>query len=523
MSENAFEAVVIGSGLGGLTAAALLARAGRKVCVIERNNSVGGAASAFRKGALTIEPALHQTADPHYPGDPKHWILKTLGLLDEIEWIPVSPFYSVRGGPIGEIFDLPTGFDAARQALSKRFPRNAGGFAKLLGAMEHVVEAGAELSEAREEHSLGKLIHGLFEARGLVADWRASTAEIFERHLGADEAAKYAIGANLGYYSDDARRLAWPFFAFAQGGCLKAGGRFIKGGSRVLSMKLAKVVTAAGGKVLLGREAKGIGLDSSGHLAFVAHIDPKAKEDEQKVEARQVFANCAPHVLAPMLPDAERAKIEGIYLGRPLSLSAFSAHFGLSVPPARFGLDRYTRLSSAGRGDSFDHARRERAIARLGSWQSVARLRIRQLRRDRQRTYRRRSDTMCRSPGSTGSTIGRPLAPQEKDRRERWLDAFQNALDRDYPGFGAAVVERTFLNARSMASFMNVPDGAIEGFAAVPFEHGVWAGFPGSPRTPIPGLYLASSFTAGGGFSGAMMGGAHAARIAMRERALIAA
>ena len=92
MSESAFDAVVIGSGLGGLTAAALLAKAGRKVCVVERNHSVGGAASAFKKGALTIEPALHQTADPRDPGDPKHPILKELGLLDEIEWIPVSPF-----------------------------------------------------------------------------------------------------------------------------------------------------------------------------------------------------------------------------------------------------------------------------------------------------------------------------------------------------------------------------------------------------------------------------------------------
>ncbi len=98
MSQNSFDAVVIGSGLGGLTAAALLAKAGRKVCVIERNHSVGGAASAFKKGALTIEPALHQTADPHYPGDPKHAILTELGILDEIEWIPVRPFYSVKGG-----------------------------------------------------------------------------------------------------------------------------------------------------------------------------------------------------------------------------------------------------------------------------------------------------------------------------------------------------------------------------------------------------------------------------------------
>jgi len=518
MSENTFDAVVIGSGLGGLTAAALLAKSGRKVCVIERNHSVGGAASAFKKGALTIEPALHQTADPHWPGEPKHAILKELGLLDEIEWIPLTPFYSVKGGPIGEMFDLPVGFDAAHHALSKRFPRSAEGFARLLGAMEHVVDGVAELMEAREERSIGKLLHGLFEARGLIKDWRASTAEIFERHLGDDEAAKYAIGANLGYYADDARRLAWPFFAIAQGGFLKAGGRFIKGGSRVLSMKLAKGVMSAGGKVLLGREAKGIGLDGSGHPTFVTHVEPKMKADEQKVEARQVFANCAPQVLAAMLPDAERAKIERIYLGRPLSLSVFSAHFGLSVPPAKLGLDRYGVIALPDWATSYDQ------------FPEGARLFA--------------SDPGNRLPGygfvnygaiDSGLDGGGPtlvslagldrfdnwasLSPQEeKDRRERWLDAFQSAFDRDYPGFSAAVVERMFLNARSMANFMNVPDGAIYGFAPIPFEHGIWAGVPGSPRTPIPGLYLASSFTGGGGFSGTMMGGADAARMAMKER-----
>ena len=37
--ENQYDIVVIGSGLGGLTAAALLARAGRKILLIERNNA----------------------------------------------------------------------------------------------------------------------------------------------------------------------------------------------------------------------------------------------------------------------------------------------------------------------------------------------------------------------------------------------------------------------------------------------------------------------------------------------------
>ncbi len=518
MSENAFDAVVIGSGLGGLTAAALLAKAGRKICVIERNHSVGGAASVFKKGALTIEPALHQTADPHYPGDPKHAILKELGLLDEMEWIPIAPFYSVKGGPIGETFDLPTGFDAAHYALTRRYPKSAEGFARLLGAMEHIVDGLAEMTEAREERSIGKLVHGLLESRGLVHDWRASTAEILQRHLRDDEPAKFAIAANVGYYSDDPDRLAWPIFAIAQGGYLKAGGRYIKGGSRVLSMKLAKVVMAQGGSVLLGREAVGIDFDGAGHPAFVRHTDARRKEGEERVGARQVFANCAPHVLAPMLPDAERARIEEAYGKRPLSTSLFTAHFGLNVPPAKVGIDGYGVIALPGWMTTMkQYGESARLFGgdpgdRMPSYGLV--------------NYGAIDSGLAGDGPILVSAAGLDrfdnwaalTAQEEKDRRERWLDAFQVELERQYPGFSAAVTERMFLNARSMANFMNTPEGAIYGFAPLPFGRGHSVGVPISPRTPIPSIYLASSFAGGFGFSGAMRSGAEAARIAMKER-----
>ncbi len=518
MSESEYDAVVIGSGLGGLTAAALLAKSGRKVCVIERNHSVGGVASAFKTGALTIEPSLHQTADPHDPTEPKHAILTELGLLDEIEWVPVTPFYSVKGGPIGELFDLPVGFGAAEQALSQRFPMSRDGFARIIGAMEAIHSGVGELTIAGEQRSLGKLIQGAFKLRGLVHDWRASTADILQRFLGDDEAAKFAIAGTIGYYADDPRRLAWPFFAMAQGGFLKSGGTFIKGGSRVLSMKLAKVVTRSGGSVVLGRDVAAIDLDSSGRPAFVRHVDARSRADEARVGARQVFANCAPHVLAQMLAPAEKAAIDRIYAGRALSTSLFTAHFGLSVPPARFGLDRYgvgvlpdwmtslnkmsegARLLAADPGSklpSYGIANFSAIESGLGGGRALVTV-----------------------VGLDRFDNWAALAPQdEKDRRERWLDAFQAALDRNYPGFGAAVTERLFLNARSMHNFLNTPGGAVYGFAPLPFQRGIWAGVPRSPKTPIPDVYLASSFAESGGFTGAMKSGADAARMATKERA----
>ena len=86
----------------------------------------------------------------------------------------------------------------------------------------------------------------------------------------------------------------------------------------------------------------------------------------------------------------------------------------------------------------------------------------------------------CSSPWSASTARNwAALSPQEeKDRRERWLDAFQAGLDREYPGFSAAVTERMFLNARSMANFMNTPGGAIYGFAPLPFERRFWGASP---------------------------------------------
>ena len=69
--SDSYDAIAIGSGLGGLTAAALYARAGHRVLVLERNDEFGGAATTYRHGQLTIEASLHETADLRDPLDPK--------------------------------------------------------------------------------------------------------------------------------------------------------------------------------------------------------------------------------------------------------------------------------------------------------------------------------------------------------------------------------------------------------------------------------------------------------------------
>lgn len=510
-----FDAVVIGSGLGGLTAAAVLAKAGRKVCVIERNHSIGGAASAFKVGALRIEPSLHQTADPRDRFEPKYAILEELGLLDDIEWTAVSPFHSVRGELVGGLFDLPVGFDAAREALEARFPNSRDGIADLLDAIRAMQAGVAHLVEARTGRSLRKLARAGMELRGLIRDWRLSVDEILQRYLGDDEGAKFALAGNIGYYADDPRNLAWPFFAMAQGGFLKAGGVYVKGGSHVLSMRLAKLVRAAGGSVMTGREAVAIELKGDGTPSAVRHVDAREKNAEDRVETRQVFANCAPNTLSRMLPEPARGACERAYAGMPLSTSLFTAHFGVNCAPNEFGLDRYGIVRVP------DWARSLRDIgtcARMFTDDPGDRMPVYGI-----ANYGAIDSGLSDSGPTLVTVVGLDrfdnwsglTEQEEKDRRVRWLDAFQAALDKDYPGFGSAVSERMFLNARSMHNFLNTPDGCVYGFAPLPPKRGIWAGIPRSPRTPATGIYLASSFAGSGGFTGAMSSGAAAAWMAL--------
>src|SRR6476660_7833143 len=121
-----FDAIVIGSGLGGLTAGALYARAGHRVLVLERNENFGGAATVYHHGALAIEASLHEI-DGLDASDPKTPILRALGLSRDIPFVDVGDLHEVRGPLFSKPFVMPHGFEAALAACKAHFPEAAKG------------------------------------------------------------------------------------------------------------------------------------------------------------------------------------------------------------------------------------------------------------------------------------------------------------------------------------------------------------------------------------------------------------
>jgi phytoene dehydrogenase-like protein len=288
-----------------------------------------------------------------------------------------------------------------------------------------------------------------------------------------------------------------------------SGGVYIRGGSVTLSRALARVVRKSGGDILLGRRAIKIELASDGRPAAIHHAG-KDESSAERIEARVILANCSPYAVAGMLASEQRAGFLARYDGLHPSISLFSAHFGLREPPQRFGLSGYSTVLLPDwmqRLDDYAQAGGLLADAPAGRMPPLSVVNYGAI------------DAGLDEDGQTLVTVvGVDRVANwregEAERRAAWLEAIEQELERHFPGFAGAVTEKTMVTARSVRDYLGTPEGAVYGFAPTPPERSFLVGVPRSPRTAIPGLFLASAFAGGGGYTGAMGAGAGAAEAA---------
>ncbi len=462
-----YDVVVIGAGLGGLATAAILCKAGRKVLVIERSNSVGGAASSYKVGDLFVEGSLHETSDPHDANDPKHDVLKRAGVLETVTFVPAGALYEVRGGPLDKPFVLPDNFEAASRALAEQFPDATTGVAKLFAQMQAIIA-------------------------GEAADPTLSLKDKFDDLFGDNELIKCALAANLVYYHDDPATLAWSHFASAQGRYLASGGRYVQGGSQRLSSALARTVLRSGGEVALRRVATAVDTASK----TVTHT-AKDGSDPKTIEYDRLVSNAAPATLAELLPGETGVALMESYRDRSPSISLFALTLGLSKPPREFGFKTYstqllppwlTRLADFGQGTTLMKDEPGETMPPLSIVDFSA------------------IESGVPSPPYVLSIFGPDRLSNwdasdmdaYRDKRGRWQSAIVAYLDGIYPGVAEAVVASSFNSALSVRQYLNAPDGAVYGFAPMP-----GASTP-SPRTILPDVYLSSAYAGSGGYTGVL-------------------
>lgn len=93
--QNKYDAIIIGSGIGGLTCGCYLAKAGIKTLIVEKNANIGGYCSSFKRGSFIFDSAVHSFGN-FSNKNAIHKIFMELGLIDKIKINRSNPSDTVR-------------------------------------------------------------------------------------------------------------------------------------------------------------------------------------------------------------------------------------------------------------------------------------------------------------------------------------------------------------------------------------------------------------------------------------------
>uniref|UniRef100_A0A8C3LU49 All-trans-retinol 13,14-reductase n=1 Tax=Chrysolophus pictus TaxID=9089 RepID=A0A8C3LU49_CHRPC len=117
------DAIVIGSGIGGLAVAVLLAKVGRRVLVLEQHGRLGGCCHAFSEKGFEFDTGIHYVGELR---DGSLWRFLVDQLTDgQLEWAPMPPTFDavVLGEPgRDKAIQLCTGTRTYFNRLKEQFP-----------------------------------------------------------------------------------------------------------------------------------------------------------------------------------------------------------------------------------------------------------------------------------------------------------------------------------------------------------------------------------------------------------------
>ena len=120
--------------------------------------------------------------------------------------------------------------------------------------------------------------------------------------FGSDEAVKFALAANIGYYHDDPERMLFLRYAIPQASYLAGGGHYVRGGSPALTDRLVALIKEAGGTIGIRPRSRPFAVCRRQNRWRRPPARAAAAMSREEA-ATMIFGNAAPQVLAAMLPE----------------------------------------------------------------------------------------------------------------------------------------------------------------------------------------------------------------------------
>ena len=485
---EAYDVVVIGSGLAGLMAAAMSAKEGKSVLVVEQEKSLGGYAHGFRRGDYSFDAGIHGTSfgtiEPTLPT-----ILDDLGVGDSVEFVNCGePLFSAFFPDFR--FDAPNGGDEFVAAHAELFPDDADSFRRMYREMQSITE---QLTRPRPAGSISSLAEADGGFDTLLRYRTATVSEVFEKYslserLGALLSVSWV---NLGLPPSRLSFVSWAAMAVVRA---ETGEHYCRGSFQRLVDALTQAIESFGGDIVVEMPARKVLLEDGRASGVRLDDGTEVRADAvvSNADARQTFEQLVglEHLSATFARRLSKMRE---------SLSAFVLYAAAAIPRDAVELPHVSYIH-----DSWDH---EASSARMAQGELPSLM----------LTVPTLVDPSLAPPGEQ---LFNCVALVERGEDEQWARSKEHAIellieriDKVQPGFRDKL---TFAEAATPAAL----------------EHHSWNyrgaayGWENSPRqvgsrrlssvTPIAGLYLASQWAQPGtGSLAAIYSGLRAANLAL--------
>jgi len=278
------DAIVIGSGMSGLTTAVILAKEGMAVRVLEQGARPGGLLSRFHRAGLGFDVGFHYTGAME-PGQVLATVLAYCGVYDELELVPfdVEGYDELRYP--GFSFTIPAGRERFREALSRRFPGERDAIARYLTDVRAACD-GFALYNLRDR-----------EDPGYAAKWLALPLAEYLGRLTDDPRLRAVLAAQFVLHGVPPARASFGLHAMVADSFMQNPYGF-RGGGEALVRPLVEQLRALGGELHCDCHVEEILVDSHRGVGGVRLADGTVHE------APLVVSSIHPKETVRMLPAA---------------------------------------------------------------------------------------------------------------------------------------------------------------------------------------------------------------------------
>ncbi len=250
--QDTYDAIIIGSGMGGLTTAAILAKEGQKVLVLERHYIAGGFTHVFKRKGYEWDAGIHYIGEVHKENSLLRKLFDYIS-NGELKWADIGEVYDrILIGD--QHFDFVKGVKNFKKQLISYFPEEEQAIQQYLDLVFKAVALSKPYYMSKVLHPFIDVIFGRFMRKPFYKFSDQTTDEVLRR-LTKNETLIKVLSGQYGDYGLPPKQSSFSMHASVARHYFD-GGNFPVGGSSQIVKTIEPVITAAGGTIVVNAEVE---------------------------------------------------------------------------------------------------------------------------------------------------------------------------------------------------------------------------------------------------------------------------